>query len=151
MKPEVDPRLVAAFGSETRVRTLAVLANAFRPLTAYRVGKVGGVPLPKVYREIERLAAAGLVERKGAGWVLVDPGIGALLRTRVRLSWAEDWSAEREARRPAMAALHERLKGAARAEPPKGFVARRPEEHARSPYKDERLRKMGLPTSVHAP
>jgi hypothetical protein len=54
MEPDVDPKLVALFGSETRVRTLAVLAGAFRPLAAYRVAKVGGIPVQKAYEEVRR-------------------------------------------------------------------------------------------------
>ncbi|MGA7923687.1 MAG: helix-turn-helix domain-containing protein, partial [Thermoplasmata archaeon] len=67
MESEVDLTMVALFGSETRVRVLAVLAGAYGPLTAYRVGKTGGVSMPKAYREIGRLHKAGIVARKGAG------------------------------------------------------------------------------------
>ena len=91
MKPEIDPLVVAAFGSETRVRLLAVLAGASRPLTAYRVGKTGGVPLPNAYREIGRLEKDRLVRRVGDGIVLVDRDVRDLLRKRVRIAWWEDW------------------------------------------------------------
>jgi|SRR5208282_875702 len=93
MEFSVDPRLVAVFGSETRVRTLAVLASANGPMTAYRVGKVGEVSMPKVYREIYRLSEVGLVGRRGDGWILLDDDVGGLLRRRVRISWSEDWFA----------------------------------------------------------
>ncbi len=86
MKPVVDPQLVAAFGSETRVRAFIVLANAHGPLTAYRVAKAGGIPVVKAYEEVRRLSAAGLVGREEEGWVLKDPDIAALFRRRARIS-----------------------------------------------------------------
>jgi len=102
MKFGVDSRLVTVFGSEARVRTLAVLANARRPITAYRVGIVGGVSMPKVYSEISRLSNAGLLERRRNGWVLVDEDIRRLMQRRVRISWSEDWlEGERERARRA--------------------------------------------------
>ena len=95
MRPMVDSALVAAFGSETRVRTLAVLANASSPLTAYRVALVGGIPVDKAYREIRRLAATRLVERLQRGWVLKDEDLRSMLRRRVRIRWDEEWDQER--------------------------------------------------------
>ena len=92
----VDSALVAAFGSETRVRTLAVLANATRPLTAYRVALVGAIPVDKAYREVRRLAAARLVERRPDGWVLTDGDLRSLLRRRVRIRWDKEWDQERQ-------------------------------------------------------
>jgi len=150
VEPEVDPGLVALFGSETRVRSLAVLASAHRPLTAYRIGKVGGVPLPKAYREIARLAKAGLVERKNTGWVLCDNDVRALLRRRVRISWADDWLTERARRLPEERALFERLRRTEHTPPPRGWRPRNPERFSRSPVKDEVLREMGLRSSSHA-
>ncbi len=96
MMPTVDPALVAAFGSATRVRTLAVLANAAGPLTAYRVALVGGVPVGKAYREVRRLARSGLVERRQNGWVLTDGDLRSLLQRRVRIRWDQDWDRERQ-------------------------------------------------------
>ncbi len=49
--------------------------------------------MPKVYREIARLANAGLVGRRGDGWMLLDDDIRGLLRRRVRISWFDDWIA----------------------------------------------------------
>jgi hypothetical protein len=149
VRPEVDPLLVAVFGSETRVRTLAVLANAYGPMTAYRVGKVGGVPMPKVYREIDRLARRKLVARTGDGWVLLDPDVRALLRKRVRIHWAGDWLAERARRLPEERALLERLARTVHARPPARWAPRAPGRLSRTPFKDEALRELGLSTSAH--
>lgn len=90
MELEVDPLIIAAFGSETRVRTLATLAGASRPITVYRVGKTGGIPLPKAYREVERLERAGVVRRAKKGVELIDPDLRDLFRKRVRILWSED-------------------------------------------------------------
>jgi len=130
MEFRVDPGLVTVFGSETRVRTLAALASTNRPLTAYRVGKMGEVSMPKVYREVARLAKAGLVTRRGSGWILLDSDIRNLLRRRVRFSWSEDWFADEadRARRAARIA----------AEPSSWFDSSR---YARNPSVAERYAK----------
>jgi hypothetical protein len=95
----VDPRLVALFGSATRVRTLASLAGAPGPLTAYRVAQIAGVQRTKVYAELRRLAAAGMVQQRpsGAGrseWNLINPDVRSLLRRRARVVRSEDLEAE---------------------------------------------------------
>ena len=93
MKVQVDAGLARVFGSADRVRVLAVLANASRPPTAYRVARVAGVAAPNVYRELKRLLQVGEVRRAGpsrAGWELVDPDIGAALRRRCQVSWSAD-------------------------------------------------------------
>lgn len=96
MLPKIDPLLVAAFGSETRVRTLAVLANATGPLTAYRVALVGGIPVDKAYREFRRLARAKLIDRRQNGWVLGDDDLRSMLRRRFRVRWDKEWDQERQ-------------------------------------------------------
>ena len=91
----VDPGLVALFGSEDRVRTLAVLANAGTPLTAYRVATVVGIKPANVYRELKRLIQFNEVERAPTsdgkqGWRLVDADVRAIMRRRLRVVWSED-------------------------------------------------------------
>lgn len=88
---EVEPALVALFGSETRLRLLAVLANAQHPMSAYRVAKVGEVRPPKAYPQLDRLRAAGLVAGTPSGWIITDNDVAALLRKRVRIAWEGDW------------------------------------------------------------
>jgi hypothetical protein len=91
MTSRIDPGLAEFTGSETRVLTLGVLANATRPLTGYRVAKIAGRPEIKVYEELRRAIGAGTVEKTVDGFRLVDPDLRALLRKRVRLYWSEDW------------------------------------------------------------
>lgn len=91
----VPPSVTAVLGSANRVRALATLANAYRPLTAYRVAKIARVPRTKVYNELRRLGRAGVVqERRGRGrrstWVLLDLDLARYLRVRVRIAWSED-------------------------------------------------------------
>lgn len=91
----VDPGLAALFGSEDRVRTLAALANAEAPLTAYRVASMMGMQPPNVYRELRRLLQFNEVERirtpQGTnGWRVVDADVRALLRRRLRVVWSQD-------------------------------------------------------------
>lgn len=106
----VDPGLAALFGSEDRVRTLAALANADAPLTAYRIATVVGMKPANVYRELKRLVQFNEVERaptlKGtSGWRLVDADVRALLRRRLRVVWSEDFlrGARERGRRAALA------------------------------------------------
>lgn len=95
MALRVDPGLAALFGSEDRVRTLAALANAEAPLTAYRVACMVGMEPPNVYRELRRLLQFNEVERaltpEGRdGWAVIDPDVRALLRRRLRIVWSRD-------------------------------------------------------------
>lgn len=106
----VDPGLARLFGSEDRVRTLAALANAEAPLTAYRVASMVGMAPPNVYRELRRLLEYGEVERVSTpegreGWTVVDPDLRALLRRRLRVVWSQDLmrGAKDRSRRAALA------------------------------------------------
>lgn len=149
MESRIDPRLVALFGSETRVRTLVVLAGAYRPMTAYRVAKVGEVPVQKAYEEMRRLVRSGLVARRDGGWILVDGDVRALLRKRVRVLWYDDWRAERERTAPARRSFLRRLETLPPLKFQKGWKPRNPESLVRDPRKDEILRELGRRTSVH--
>lgn len=145
-----DRRLTALFGSETRVRALAVLAGAYGPLTAYRVAKVGEIPVQKAYEEMGRLSRSGLVAHRRGGWILVDRDVRALLRKRVRIRWADDLNAERQHRRAEEEALFDRLERVRHASPPAGWHPRDPVHFFRSPAKDDIIRRRGGRTSIHA-
>jgi hypothetical protein len=145
----MDPGLIALLGSETRVRVLAVLASAHAPMTAYRIGKVGGVSMPKAYREVARLAEARLIGARKDGWVLLDSDVRVLLRKRARIAWADDWMAERARRLPEEQALFDRLQRTEHARPPPGWKPRDPKRFRRSAFKDDLLRGMGLRASDH--
>jgi DNA-binding transcriptional ArsR family regulator len=146
-----DPALVTLFGSKTRVRTLAVLASAARPMTAYRIAKVGEVAIPKVYAELPKLSRAGIVGHRDDGWVLLDDDVRSLLRKRVRIAWAQDFIAESERMGPARKATLARL---AKLPPPKfdtkGWTPKHPKRLMRHRGKDRILRQMGLRRSNHA-
>lgn len=161
MQQRIDSALVAAFGSATRVRTLAVLANAAAPLTAYRVALVGGIPVDKAYREVRRLARARLVERRRDGWVLVDDDLRSLLQRRVRVRWDQDWDRERQGwagetaslLSAGLATLRRRLQSDPGYLRPKGWkptrAARRTIRELNRPRdKDAVLRRAGLRSSV---
>lgn len=106
MMDGLDPALVAFVGSETRVRTLGVLANAEFPMTGYRVAKVARVQEIKVYQELKRAVEAKIVRKEKDGFRLVDPDFRLILRKRYRVSWSGDWNAGE----PARAARAERAK-----------------------------------------
>jgi DNA-binding transcriptional ArsR family regulator len=94
----VDPRVAALLGSTNRVRTLAPLANAYGPMTAYRVAQLAGIPRTKVYAELRRLRGAGVVEarrnRSGRStWVLLDHDMALYLRKKIRIAWSGDLAA----------------------------------------------------------
>lgn len=161
MQPTVDPVLAAVFGSRTRLLTLAVLANAEKPLTGYRVAAVAGLPRPKVYAELRRAKRVGLTRELAAGVVLVDADVRALLRKRVRVRWDEEWDRaragwSRENRRILVKTLWT-IRDRVREDPaflrPRGWrppagSARWQEELRRPRGKDSLLRRLGLRTST---
>jgi hypothetical protein len=93
---EIDPGLVSLFGSQTRLLTMAVLANADEPLTGYRVAKIADLPRIKVYPEIRKGVATNLLARDGVGYRMIDNDVRTLLRKRVRIRWDKEWDRARE-------------------------------------------------------
>ena len=92
----VDPNLSALFGSEIRVRTLAVLANSAGPSTGYRIAQVSGDERTKVYDVLRSLAGSGIVRsvRRRDGresWSLADADLRRMLIRRVRLTGETEW------------------------------------------------------------
>ncbi|MGC2034987.1 MAG: helix-turn-helix domain-containing protein [Thermoplasmata archaeon] len=149
MSSELDPALAAAFGSETRLRVLAVLAHAYGPLTGYRVAKTGGVSIPKAHEQLHRLERSGLVAHREDGWVILDRDVRILLRKRIRIRAWDDWLTEKAEKEPRIVALFDRLSRAPHAEAPKGWEPRDPKRFHRDPRKDKILGRMGLPRSLH--
>lgn len=96
MKADVDPSLTSLFGSQTRLLTMAVLANAEEPLTGYRVAKIADLPRAKVYPEIRKGVTTGLLTRVDEGYRMVDSDVRALLRKRIRIRWDEEWDRARK-------------------------------------------------------
>ena len=152
MALDVDPAMTALFGSETRVRTLAILSNSTLPLTGYRIAKISGDEPIKVYAVLRTLSQNGLVvrsrdDRGSSAWTVTDPDLRRLFRRRVRISWEPDWTAEVAGR----AALTKRL--------PRGILgidlrkyrssaraSSKLRELKRPPRKDRILASSGLPT-----
>jgi hypothetical protein len=95
MDAGVDPTLLSLFGSRTRLLTMAVLANASRPLTGYRVAVIAGLPREKVYPEIRKGMATGLLAKDDEGYRMVDPDVRAILQKRVQIRWDREWDRER--------------------------------------------------------
>ncbi len=95
---EIDAGLSSFAGSETRVRLLAVLANAQHPLTGYRVAKTGMVSVSKAYPELGRLAKSHLVIHTARGWSIQDEDVATLLRKRVRIVDSGEWFREKPKR-----------------------------------------------------
>jgi DNA-binding transcriptional ArsR family regulator len=157
MTLRVDPKLAAEFGSATRVLTLAAIANAAEPPTAYRIAEIAQIRRTKVYQELDRLMAAGVVraeERadKALVWSLLDADLSLFLRRRMRVSSAadllrgrDDWLARnpRVVERISSTPLHVDWDSLAPGLPPKSVVR----QIARSPEKDRALRALGLRTS----
>jgi hypothetical protein len=154
---ELDSGVVATFGSATRVLTLAPLASATAPMTAYRIATVSRLQRIKVYAELRRLALSGVTRevklgKNRSGWELVDPDIRQLLQRRVRITWYGDWqrgTAERAKRADAMIAEAGRW-DPSRYGPPNRSAVSNPEEFVRPPEKDRVLARMGLKTSSRA-
>lgn len=68
------------FGSETRGRVLAQLAQVPHPQTAYRIARAVGAEPIQVIRILTGLT--GLVEHSSEGWILTDELLRAFLRSR---------------------------------------------------------------------
>jgi hypothetical protein len=96
MKTDVDPSLLSLFGSQTRLLTMAVLANADEALTGYRVAIIAGRPREKVYPELRKGISTGLLTLESDGYRMVDTDVRALLRKRVRIRWDKEWDRARK-------------------------------------------------------
>jgi hypothetical protein len=150
---EIDPRMIALFGSATRVRTLAVLSGEAEPLTGYRIARASQLAPTKVYGELRRLQNAGIVgERLTAtgqrGWEVVDTGIRDFVRSRVRVSFADTWFRDATAR---VREARDRLRSISAPDVTQ-FKARPSEvpnraEFERPRSKDATLKRLGLPGS----
>jgi DNA-binding transcriptional ArsR family regulator len=146
--------LARVFGSESRLMTLATLANASAPISGYRIAKVGRISPPKVYSELRRLKNSDIVARQQSdsgrsGWILKDTALGQYLRLRVRISDSPDWFKESERR--SNAALQwlrsvdtSTIRQGTRADP---LGIPNSKEFVRSRSKDRDLRRVGLRVS----
>jgi len=152
MVATVDLPLESLFGSRTRLLTMAVLANADAPLTGYRVAKVADLPRQKVYPELRRGTAAGLIRHKGRGFVLSDPDIRSLLRKRVRIRWDEEWDRSRKGQAAKVPGELNRIRSSLRGFKTYDALNRIPatarRELERDPAKDRILRELGLRPST---
>jgi hypothetical protein len=101
MGPSATRELTPLFGNAARAGALAVLANAERPISGYRIAKMTGCQETKVNAVLaklraEELVAAVSVGQNRAGWILADPDLRRFIRRRVRISWSEDLLEDRK-------------------------------------------------------
>lgn len=164
MLTDVDPGIVALFGSRNRALVLAALANASGPLSGYRVAKIFGGQKIKVNAELNRLAKAGIVSKARnvngrLGWTLEDQDLRKLLRKRIRICFANDWDQGRTGSGEAVDRLLAEIE-ASLPDPKVNLQFYRPsgwkpsstaqvalQEMVRNPEKDAILRKYGARTS----
>jgi len=161
MATDLDPTLLAMFGSRGRLLTVAVLANADEPLTGYRIAQIADLPRQIVYPEIRRGLVSKAIEEVDGKYRLADPDLRGLLRKRVPIVGSREWDAARKGwaeETPALLAADlADIRGKLRKNRyylrPKGWkpsaanlVVMR--ELARSPEKDASLRRAGLRTSA---
>lgn len=151
MEIPIDPEIVQLFGGRTRASVLGVLANAGRPLTAYRVGQIAGAQLTKVGAELRRLERAAIVRQVspsdgGPGWIMTEPSLREMLRRRVRIVWLPDWDEQVRRRALRSRSLPRSRIDLRRYRPDPGSVPNR-REFVRPPEKDRILLALGLPAS----
>lgn len=84
------------FGSRTRTVVLGFLAQASTPATGYAIAKALDVGVSKVYPELKRLEAAGIVgsrrdARGGKTFFLRDEDLRRFLRRHVPIMTSEEW------------------------------------------------------------
>ncbi len=159
MKTDVDSSLLSLFGSQTRLLTMAVLANSDEALTGYRVAMVAGLPREKVYPELRKGISTGLLTTGSDGYRMVDPDVRALLRRRVRIRWDEAWDRARKGWDEETRGKLTTLLASIPTDPsylrPKGWKpspsARKAiQEMDRPPSKDALLSRLGLRTSARS-
>ena len=157
MRRDTDSALVSLFGSETRLLTMAVLANANEPLSGYRIAMVANLPREKVYPQLRKGVASGILEAGPTGFRMIDADIRALVRKRVRIRWDPEWDRARagwdEDTRARLTALLASIPKGPTYLRPKGWkpsaLARKAiREMGRSPSKDALLASRGLRTSA---
>jgi hypothetical protein len=148
MTVDFESSLAYLFGSQNRLLTMAVLANADEPLTGYRVAKIAGLPRQKVYPEIRRGVEVGLVDRTPSGFLLTDPDVRILLRKRIRIRWDEEWDRAQRARSSTVSSELARIRSSLKAvrtyDPKNRIPLRERRELERDPAKDRILVRMGL-------
>ncbi len=148
MSASSDPATEAFCGSKTRLLTLGVLAASEVPMTGYRVALVAELPREKVYPELDRAMASGLVTKSEKGYSLVDPDFRQLLRSRVRVVWSSYWDRPGG---PSTGAVDEELRAIRRLtrkvrlyDPENRIPPDALRELVRDPEKNRALRRLGL-------
>ncbi len=102
---EVPPQVQAVVGSQTRAKVLAYLASSSSPRTGYAIAKDLGIGVAKVYGELKRLGAAGVVawSEDAAGrrsYRLQDEDLRRFFLRSFRITSSEEWfSADKVAER----------------------------------------------------
>jgi hypothetical protein len=148
MPASTDAAMEAFCGSRTRLLTLGVLASAEAPLTGYRVASVAGLPREKVYPELRKAMAAGLVIKDEGGYLLVDLEIRQLLRSRIRVVWDRYWDRPAGPSSEAIGAELWEIRKLTRKirlyNPNNRIPPGALRELERDPHKDRALRRLGL-------
>ncbi len=147
----LDRSVTLLFGSETRARVLALLANAREPKTAYAISRAIEVRPPKVYKELAKLASVGIVgtridESGRRRYFLADEDLRTLLLRRVRLAATDDWFSPARLKevRTAMERT-KRLKVDLPAMKANPSAVPNWEEFQRAPEKDRALKRLAAP------
>lgn len=148
----MDAALSSLIRSQTRLLTMAVLANAEEPLTGYRIAKIASLPRVKVYPEIRKGVEAGILVKDRRGYRMVDADVRALLRKRVRIRWDQEWDRARRGWATSTTVELERiqrsLKGVRLYDPQNRVPSAAIKEIERDPEKNRILRSLNLRPSA---
>jgi DNA-binding transcriptional ArsR family regulator len=145
---QIDNSIKALFGSETRAKILAVLANSPEPKTAYAISKIIEVKPPRVYKELHKLGSTELlgVRNDPSGrrrYFLADEDLRRMLLRRIRLASTDDWfSAARIHKLKAAMNRAEELEVKLPTTRPNPSSIRNREEFVRPPEKDRALKRV---------
>ena len=105
MGSEVPTVVESLFGSRTRAMVLGYLAESSTPPTGYAIAKALSIGASKVYPELKKLQAIGILEgrldvRGGKTYLLKDDDLRRFLLKRSRIMFSKDWfSSDRLAQR----------------------------------------------------
>ncbi|MDG6898109.1 MAG: winged helix-turn-helix transcriptional regulator [Nitrososphaerota archaeon] len=138
----MDP-LAWLLGSSTRAGVVRALSSSDKPLTSYRVAKRFNLNVPKVYKELGRMAEVGLVKasmnRKAREYSLADDDLRRLaLRMSPGFVTLEGWSSEEARKLRFRAGLGKKKRNSKGATP-----ANVPVKPTRSPGELESLARLG--------
>ncbi|TLZ52085.1 MAG: hypothetical protein E6K18_03485 [Methanobacteriota archaeon] len=145
---QIPAKVEAVFGSQTRAKVLGYLAGLSVPQTGYAISKNLDIGVSKVYEELKRLEAGGVIlsdfdVRGSKRFWLNDEDLRSFLARNMRILPAGDWfSPGRIAERREKFAETSRVRVDLPSVPARDGTPPFAKEFRRTPAKDRALRRI---------